>query len=329
MRKCFYFILSILLAFAFTACDSDQNMPQLKSEENALLIDSRAFIGGLRSLEVSADYTDQDDTDRRSLSVDWQSDTWNNTDNKPVLLISVGDEVYEVPSGNYDYNSNSSIHIAYQIKYGADDNEVRLYLCDKSHYDRNTMSLMFEDQNGAELMSFNSQNKKAFNFIFTSVMTIDDLKNKRTITFKPFGMVLLFDAEVVVGEDKRITITSDCFDMGCQVNLKNGQSKTVTGEIAKTYTLKRGTTDRSIYGIYCISKDKSNGTIVVSGIADERKTYTIEQFSQYSGKFVNLSTKEVELEVRPEDDDWFVTEWKGDHIRFYDIVGRKKLYAEY
>lgn len=324
----FKLLISFIFYFAIFGCRQNISMPQFIKGPNILHIDSRGTVGGLRSLGVSAEYTDMSDENKRSLYLDWDSDTWENTGNKPILLISVGDKVYEVPAKDYEYkngDAGSSIKISCKVSYMPNDNIVRFYLCDSSCYDRKTKSINLKDNNRYELFPLNNGRNNSFNFIFTSVTTIDNLKAKRPIAFYPLGTVLLFDNKINNDKEKDITIQSDCFDVESHIDLKTGMGKANARNMKKTYKLRNNSSPKPIYGIYSIATTDEPGTIRISGLLTHDRTYHVTDFKNYSGKIVNLSTSPII------ENEWFVTQWQGDSINVYDINGENisVYYREY
>lgn len=105
MKKTFLALLSLL---GVVACTPDKSMPDLKNPNDKTLqtvkIDYNVSVNSFRSLDVEGSYkSDPNSTKDRQLAINWDSDTWNDTNNKPKLVVAVGENVYVVPDGNYSY----------------------------------------------------------------------------------------------------------------------------------------------------------------------------------------------------------------------------------
>lgn len=280
-------------------------------------------IGGLRALTTLVDYYRNRG---QEIKINWYSDTWNNTNNKPILLVVVGDEVYEVPTANYDYIHHSwanysSLHIAYNVRYKPGDNEVRFYLCDKRFYNKESKTLTF---NG---LSFNGKNRSTlkqgdndYDFMFTAVTTIEKLKAKQAVNFVPLGTFVVFGT-THTSNTIPITIKSDCFDLIAEVDLKTGLSKTASGEVSTNLNLNGNTLLKPSYSFYCIPR-ASGSKLNISKVFT--KTHTINNPASYSGKVVVLSPRNPTSPTN----EWFITEWSGGEIRINRLTGTN-IVAEY
>lgn len=229
----------------FFSCNNNEMMPEYNPENGAgsLQIESDidlSSLNTLRSIEVSAGNSTTD-PDKRELSMQFNSDTWNNDSNKPVLIVTVGNKSYVVPNGNYDYKDNNGskrVHIAYNVAYASTNDEVKFYLLDKTtQYDVNAQTISFANQNPTTLSPLNDPSKKnKYNFIFTTAATtiqnIMNSGNRLTVPFKPLGTMILFDATVATNTTPQLTLKYNCFDVEATVDMKTGLSKG-NGEITK------------------------------------------------------------------------------------------------
>lgn len=296
-------------------------MPSFDKGMKMLHIESSATIGNLRSFEVSA-LRKPNDPDRKFASIDWHSDTWNNTNSKPSLIISVGDEVYQVPSKNYEYKNNgnkSYLKIYYNIKYKPEDSEIRFYLCDKNIYNEKTKTIKFIDQNNNILKPININDNTKYNIIFHSTTTIEHLKNKGSINFAPLGTLILFDRDEIYKNLNQFTIKSNYLDFDCNIDLKTGRSQNNKINTQKTFYLHKFFSSDYIYGLYCIQQSNTEGTVSISSPDSKENTYNISDSFTFSGKSINLSIDPIGKR------DWFVTRWQGDSISIYHIEGDKIL----
>lgn len=210
--------------------------------------------------------------------------------------------------------------ISHNVKYNSESDDVRFFICDKSQYNKSEKSITFNDQNKKELAPLNDNaSKTAFNFIFTAKTTVSQLiqnKGRKTnFDFKPLGTVILFDASTISGQSNELSVTYNCLDLDAMVDLKTGLSRDAS-EQSKTskFTLKRGASDKSIYGLYCICRKTSNGEITLSGFdgPSSSKKFTIGDFSVSDGKFITIKANKAV--INPNDTDWFLTEWSGTTV---------------
>lgn len=315
MKK-FALFMSLLSILIMVSCNKNEKMPDLKGETKTLHIESTFSINQLRSIGVSADYTaGGDNRNQRNLSMNWQSDTWDDSANKPKLLIAVGDNVYEVPAENYTYTKSStgssSVRIKYDgVRYNNANDAVLIYLFDKTvSYNKEAATLSFPDQNGTSIAPINGGGNKNFNFIFKASTTVQNIIDRRASQLMPLGTVILFDMEKEPTSGKQITVTSDAFDFACDVDLKSGLNKTTSGEVSKTYGIEHGTAEKSIYALYCLGREGTDKYISISGLfgtTETKKYFMAQSPAAYSGKFINLSTIG--------DSEYFVTEWQGGNI---------------
>lgn len=315
MKK-FALFMSLLSILIMVSCNKNEKMPDLKGETKTLHIESTFSINQLRSIGVSADYTaGGDNRNQRDLSMNWQSDTWDDSANKPKLLIAVGDNVYEVPAENYTYTKSStgssSVRIKYDgVRYNNANDAVLIYLFDKTvSYNKEAATLSFPDQNGTSIAPINGGGNKNFNFIFKASTTVQNIIDRRASQLMPLGTVILFDMEKEATSGKQITVTSDAFDFACDVDLKSGLNKTTSGEVSKTYSIEHGTAEKSIYALYCLGREGTDKYIGISGLfgtTETKKYFMAQSPAAYSGKFINLSTIG--------DSEYFVTEWQGGNI---------------
>lgn len=347
MKKIFFGLLSVLILTLF-ACNSKEQMPDLqKSNSEALKtikIDGNFQVASLRSVPIVGSYNDPNNLNSRKVSIDWGNDTWDNGTNRPKLIVTVGDNVYEVPNGNYDYKKSSaqgasSVHIAYDLKYATDADKVNFYLVDKNTaVDLNAKTIDFKDQNGAELIPLNTQTaeKPKYNFIFASKTTISDIKtqmqqNKKiALPFTPKGTLLLFDATVMTPPNTTLNFTTNCFDTSGKIDMISGMGKNnVNTESKLQIRAKRGDQNKSIYGLYVLGRSVENGKISLAqydgtGYSGRDFNITPNFFSKFDMKYVNLN-----MLPRESERDYFETEWSGSDNITIDYVEGNDVFARY
>lgn len=347
MKKIFFGLLSVLILTLF-ACNSNDKMPDLQKQNGEALktikIDCNLQVASLRSVPIVGSYTDQNNLNSRKVSIDWGNDTWDNGANRPKLIVTVGDNVYEVPNGNYDYKKSSgqgasAVHIAYDLKYATDADKVNFYLVDKATaVDMSAKTIDFTNQNGKELIPLNTATaeKPKFNFIFASKTTISDIKTqmaqsgKMALSFSPAGTIMLFDATVISGKTTTLKFTTNCFDTSGKIDMISGMGKNnVTTEVKPEFTAKRGDQNKSIYGLYVLGRSVENGKISLAqydgtGYSGRDFKITKNFFTSFDKKFVNLN-----MLPRESERDYFETEWSGSDNITIDYVEGNDVFARY
>lgn len=347
MKKIFFGLLSVLILTLFS-CNSKEQMPYLqKSNSEALKtikIDGNFQVASLRSVPIVGSYNDPNNLNSRKVSIDWGNDTWDNGANRPKLIVTVGDNVYEVPNGNYDYKKSSaqgasSVHIAYDLKYATDADKVNFYLVDKATaVDMSAKTIDFTDQNGKELIPLNTATaaKPKFNFIFASKTTISDIKtqmqqNKKiALPFTPKGTLLLFDATAMSGKTTTLKFATNCFDTSGKIDMISGMGKNnVTTEVKPEFTAKRGDQNKSIYGLYVLGRSIENGKISLAQYdgteySDRQFNITPNFFSKFDMKYVNLN-----MLPRESEREYFESEWSGSDKIVIEEVEGNDVFARY
>lgn len=229
--------------------------------------------------------------------------------------------------------NSSSVHIAYDLAYSTDADEVKFYLVDKSaSIDESAKTMDFA--NGTELKPLNATEKAKYNIVFSAKTNISGIKAKTPPSFNPTGTFILFDATVATGKATTVTVKSDCFDIDGKIDLISGMSK-ATEEASKTFTATRGDQDKSIYGAYVIGRNKTNGKIVLTesdGTTSIERSFSIPSspsspldfFTQYNMKFVNLSVLQKE-----NGNNYFATEWSNTSNIAIDYIEGNNMFARY
>lgn len=281
-----------------------------------------------RSFDVFVDNISNDNRSYRTLGNTLASGTWDNSTNKPVLLLYMSDNVYEVPSDAFTYNGGDKpwLRLNYELKYKTPGENVLYYLLDKTvKYDKTNKTISFTDQNGTSLTQLNNGGKKNLNVIFSGKIPFTSLNSMtppNNIYSKPCGTMILFDVNGLrSGENREITINSNYIDFEGKIDMTTGKNKsTIPGNISKRLRLNYTNTDNHIYGIYCIPRSLAKGNLEITGLdgSNTPKSYDMYMEDYIMGKYINLqSVINNDKVARPKDSDWFITEWQGYKIDVY------------
>lgn len=310
MKKYFALLTLFVIAF-FISCDRSQDMPDIIQKSKELHINSSIEIGGLRSLGV-VETTEKD----KSVAFDWNSDTWNNSENKPMLLVCVGGESQLLSSDKYSYekrNTGGRLNISCTINYTSEDSSVKFYLFDKKVKYNNGV-LTYPDNNDIYPMG---NGNAGYDFVFLAETTVGEIKSKNgnmQLYFHPLGTLILFNGVFSETSDiLDITLESDCVSSFGDINVVDGF--VTNQDNVKTFRLHRGESSTSKYAIYAFFRNLSNGTLKLKGYNGQKseKSYSLNNITKYGGNYVVLSTEDN------------TTESNGHVIRFHSNDGTETI----
>lgn len=294
MKKVIVLFVAVVFA-VLPSCQKTQLMLELNPQRNKVYINSSIKMGNLRSLVLVLETSPS--TQSHRISFDWASDTWNDTDNKPQLIVCVGDRRTLVSSDKYTYKNNrngSTLSLSVSLEYESEEDEVRFYLFDKSViYDASKDILSY--QSNEELFPIGSEDAK-YKFVFISQTNIADIKKSdKNLYFRPIGTFILFKSKAKNNEKTNIIFESDCMSPFGEISLKNGFIASNSDKNRVTYKLNNNS-DQSVYGIYCLLSDKHNGELVLSGIdgnENSKKTFTLSDISIFGGKTITVNNSPI------------------------------------